>query len=121
MRLRPAPVLGLTALALISAFAGCGDETRTASSGTTTGTPPLPAVDDIMTALPQSCAFDCSDCEEPVKPFDCPTTKPWDKVPHADACGSWDQTYPKPVQGKCSASDPTGEAARKAGPMPGGL
>ena len=88
-------------------------------------TPPGPValtVDDVMDDLPRSCAFECgSTCAEPVTAFDCPTVKPWDSVPHDKACGAWDGSYPAPVQGQCTASAPTGEAARKAGPFAGGV
>jgi DNA-binding beta-propeller fold protein YncE len=82
----------------------------------------MPTVDDILSSLPQSCAFDCiGKCTEPTTPYDCPTVKPWDTLPHEDACGAWDGTFPTPTQGKCTSSDATGEAAKKAGAIPGGL
>jgi hypothetical protein len=78
-------------------------------------------VEDIMTGLPQSCAFECDNCAEPETAFDCPTVKPWDTLPHDDACGAWDGGYPKAVSGQCSATKPTGEAARKTGAFDGGV
>jgi hypothetical protein len=119
----------LTAAALLSSLAGCGDREEPGSSDGSTATqrpPPAPTggagtAFDIMENLPQSCAFDCGDCGEPEEPFACPTLKPWDKLPHAATCPPWDGTYPATVPGRCTASEPTGEAARKAGPIPGGL
>jgi hypothetical protein len=83
--------------------------------------PPKVTVDDVMDDLPQSCAFECGGCAEPVTAFDCPTIKAWDKVPHDAACGAWDGTYPAPTAGQCTAAEPSGEAARKAGPFAGGV
>jgi DNA-binding beta-propeller fold protein YncE len=102
-------------LALAHVGAGCSDD------------PPPPAprnvgtVEDLMADLPASCAFACSDCAEPATPYACTTLKPWAELPHAASCGNWDGKNPEPQQGKCTASEPTGEAARKAGPIPDGV
>ena len=79
-------------------------------------------VDDVLSSLPASCAFDCSACPEPETPFSCPTLDAWDKLPHDAAC-DWDgKTYPAVTQGKCTVSAPTGDAAQPAGPLKtGGL
>jgi len=95
--------------------AGCEDPVDTKPT-----TPNLGTVDDIMADLPKSCAFQCGECTEPEAPFECPTLAPWDKLPHDEACEAFDGTYPTPVQGKCTVSDASGEAAAKAGPLPGG-
>jgi hypothetical protein len=109
--------VSLVAVAL-AAFvaAGCADDPVVNKP------PPLDlgTVDDIMTDLPKSCAFLCGGCTEPETAFDCPTLAPWDKLPHEDVCEPFDGTYPSPVQGKCTASDASGEAAAKAGPIVGG-
>jgi hypothetical protein len=76
--------------------------------------------DELMATLPRSCAFDCGSCAEPEVPFSCPTLLPWRDLPHADACEAWDGTYPAVTPGRCTASEPSGDAARKAGPIPGG-
>jgi hypothetical protein len=97
---------------------GGGGSTSSSSSGGAGLT-----VDDIMGNLPESCSFECplpASCTEPDKPFACPTLAPWASLPHDDACGAWNGKYPAPAKGQCSASAPTGEAARKAGPLPGG-
>src|SRR5271154_886338 len=76
---------------------GGGDSSTTTSSSSSSGggAGPLTVV-DIMSELPRSCAFQCSGpCPEPATPFDCPTVKPWDTLPHDAACGAWDGTYPK--------------------------
>lgn len=97
--------------------AGCEDDPAVVKP-----TPPnLGTVDDIMGDLPKSCAFLCGgECSEPETPFECPALAPWDKLPHDEACEAFDGTYPTPAAGKCTVSDATGEAAAKAGPLPGG-
>lgn len=72
-------------------------------------------VDDIMTDLPKSCAFQCGECNEPATPFACPTLAEWNKLPHEATCEAFDGTYPAPSAGKCTVSDASGEAAAKAG------
>ncbi|HVY45020.1 MAG TPA: hypothetical protein VHB21_04035, partial [Minicystis sp.] len=101
--------------------AGCGgDDTSTGATSSSSSSGSGGGAVDIKP--PDSCAFDCgAPCEEPAKPYDCPFLKPWDQTPHDAACGAWDGTYPAPVKGKCTASAPTGEAARKTGPFAGGL
>src|SRR3954469_2157531 len=91
---------------VLLAASGCADETKPPS-------PPaaLPSVDDVMTALPQSCSFECGACVEPEERFQCPTIAPWSQVPHDAACGEWDGSYPAAARGQCSATLPTGEAA----------
>ncbi len=73
--------------------------------------------------VPTSCAYQCpgvtASCDENTTPYACQNLKPWDQIPHADTCESWDGTYPDPVQGKCTASDPSGEAAKYPGADPG--
>jgi DNA-binding beta-propeller fold protein YncE len=112
-------------VAAAGAAAGCGGDS-VATSATTSGGEggsggSAPTVADIMGSLPLSCAFACSDCPEPQTAFACPTVAPWASLPHDDACGAWDGTYPTPVQGKCTSGDATGEAARVAGAFAGGL
>lgn len=101
----------------ISAFvaAGCADEPAQKPAP-----PDLGTVEDIMADLPKSCAFQCSACNEPETAFDCPTLAPWDQLPHEATCEKFDGTYPAPVQGKCTVSDASGEAAANAGPMMSG-
>lgn len=116
-RHRALSLLTLSLLAL--AAAGCGDDDTSTPLPTTTTTGP--SVDDIMGSLPESCAFSCGDCAEPETAFTCPALAPWDEIPHAAACEDWDGTYPEPQQGRCTAGEPTGEAARPAGPFAEGL
>ncbi|MGZ3417290.1 MAG: bifunctional YncE family protein/alkaline phosphatase family protein [Polyangiales bacterium] len=66
---------------------------------------------------PGSCAFSCDSSCEP-KGYECPALSPWQGLPHADACGGWDQKAPAVVAGKCKASLPTGEAAKRSGTDP---
>jgi len=108
----------LVALAAIGAPACSGDETKAS-----TGNPPnVGTVDDIMDDLPQSCSFSCdTQCAEPKEPFACPTIKSWGELPHAKECPTWDGKQPAPTAGKCTASEPSGDAARKAGPIAGGF
>jgi DNA-binding beta-propeller fold protein YncE len=130
---RPLSIPLLLAL-LVPIAAACGGSTQgtgtgggtsstttsSSSSSSGTGGQPSETVDDIMASLPPSCAFACGGCNEPDTPFSCPTIAPWDKLPHDDACGTWDGTHPTPVAGKCTATLPTSEAARPAGPIAGG-
>lgn len=115
MRATPRP-FALLAAAL--ALPACGDAAITSF-------PPPPrdlgTVDSIMSNLPQSCAFACdAECPEPAAPFVCPTLAEWDALPHSVDCPAWDGTFPTPTEGSCTVSDPTGAAARKAGPQPDG-
>ncbi len=123
--------LPLVAVAVVSAaaasVAGCGGSgtpgtgggSSSSSSGAGGG---LGSADDILSSLPQSCALDCgSACAEPETAFACPTVLPWAQLPHDDACGGWDGTYPAVTPGKCSASVPTGDAIAPTGPITGGV
>jgi len=98
------------------ATAGCDDdETAPACPPEYLGTDGDPY--DLTVAPPVSCAFDCGDCTEPEQPYDCPAMRPWASMPHAAACGCWNGQYPTPIAGSCSASEPSGDALRKAGPQ----
>ncbi len=65
---------------------------------------------------PISCAFDCDPTCEP-KGYECPALSPYASLPHAAACGAWLGTFPA-VNGKCTASVVTGEAAKATGVDP---
>ena len=92
-----------------------------ASSSSSTGAGGSLTVDDVLSSLPGSCAFECgAACSEPKTPFACPTLEPWAKLPHDPAC-QWDGvTYPAVTPGKCTVSAPTGAAAQVTGPLAGG-
>ncbi len=63
-----------------------------------------------------SCALQCnSECAEPGSPYVCPALRPWEAMPHADSCESWDGSYPAVTAGTCTASLPTGDAAKPFG------
>src|SRR5271166_1806335 len=113
------PSLVAVVLASLAACGGGGAQGTAGSTGTGGG---LGSADDILASLPQSCSLDCgSVCTEPETPFSCPTVLPWAQLPHDDACGTWDGTYPAVTPGKCTASEPTGDAAALAGPITGGV
>jgi len=112
LRPRTSPRLALAAIALAGVL-GCGSDPEPPP-------PDLGSPTSIMNNLPASCAFECSGCAEPETVYPCPTLKPWSALPHADACPAWDGKYPAVTKGKCAVSDATGEAARKAGTLPGG-
>jgi DNA-binding beta-propeller fold protein YncE len=80
--------------------------------------PVVPSIADFMASLKTdtSCVLSCSaSCKEADSPWVCPALADWDKIPHDPSCGSFDgKTMPKPVQGKCTASVPSGEAIRPA-------
>lgn len=67
---------------------------------------------------PRSCALECG--AEGCEPdgYQCPALADWKVLPHAGSCPKWDGTFPAPVTGKCSASLPTGAAAKKTGVDP---
>jgi hypothetical protein len=107
----------LTLLGAIAASTGCGsDEGSDGGSGGVGGDPAE------FAAVEKSCAYNCpavqTKCEEATVPYACQNLGTWAKIPHAEACGSWNGKQPTPVQGKCSASEPSAEAALYAGPDP---
>jgi hypothetical protein len=69
---------------------------------------------------PASCSMKCpyDECAEKDHAYECPSTKAWDAIPHAALCPAWDGTYPAAVPGKCTASTPSGDAAKYAGADP---
>jgi hypothetical protein len=97
------------------AAGGAGAAGSAGAGGSATVTP-----QDFMDSLVEatSCALSCNPaCEEPQKPYDCPAMHAWSQIPHDTdpaRCGTWDgASMPTPVQGKCTASAPTGEAVAK--------
>jgi len=100
-------------------LSACGSDAETTSTPGPTpnaGDPQAFVEDEIRTL--RSCALACDpDCAEPQTPFACPALGPWTTIPHdtaADRCGAWDGvTTPSPRQGRCTASDPSGEALAK--------
>lgn len=120
-------IVTLVALAPIALCVACGGGDGDApnvdagDSGPDGG--PTLSTDDFMNGLPASCAFDCvKGCpDESVGPFACPSMKSWAALPHEDVCGNVDPATALPAgfTGKCSATEPTGEAIRKAGKVEG--
>jgi len=94
-------------------FAACSSESKNEpGSG-------LPTDPEEYLTPPTSCAFDCpvpAECEP--SGYECLALSPYEKLPHAEACGKWDGKYPAPVAGKCNATLPTGAAAKKTGADP---
>jgi hypothetical protein len=91
------------------------------SSSTPAGTPdtgPTLAPEDLLSPDP-SCAFnECNAACEP-QGYQCVAMGDWGAIPHASACGSWDgKSFPAPSTGKCTASLPTGDAAKSTGVDP---
>jgi DNA-binding beta-propeller fold protein YncE len=109
---------------LLGAFVACG------SSNDEPPQAPPPAVDageDAAESIdpldfakaPLSCAYSCpvaSTCAETQSPYVCPSAGDWKSIPHEDACGTWDGTYPAVTPGSCTAAGASGEAAKYAGP-----
>lgn len=64
-----------------------------------------------------SCALQCGHCEEEADaPWKCGALEPWSKLVHDcsdSACGKWDGRYPEVTPGKCTVSEPSGEAVAK--------
>jgi DNA-binding beta-propeller fold protein YncE len=71
----------------------------------------------MVTQQPHSCAYTCPPlaCPETTAPYACPSMAAWSSLPHETECGCWDGSYPTVVPGKCTASAPSGEAAKYAG------
>jgi DNA-binding beta-propeller fold protein YncE len=69
---------------------------------------------------PSSCALACTSDMASCEPsgYQCPAMAPWSAMPHASTCKTWDGKFPTPQPGKCSASIPTGAAAKKTGVDP---
>ncbi len=124
-RLSRPPLPSLVALDIASLACSGGGGAQGTGGGATTGTGTgggLGSVDDILAALPQSCSLDCgSVCTEPETPFACTTLLPWAQLPHDPLCGTFDGTYPAVTAGKCTASEPTGDAVVPTGPITGGV
>ncbi len=105
------PLLALLLPAALATAAACG------SSGSSNNAPP----DDVdlpgFITAPESCAYACpvTTCAEIEAPYACPSLPAWSKIPHDTACAAWDGTYPAPTKGQCSASAPSGDAAKYAG------
>ncbi|MCC6215535.1 MAG: hypothetical protein IT376_11780 [Polyangiaceae bacterium] len=112
--------------------AGCGDEDdgarRAAATGGAAGAAgaagggaggAVGSIDDF-TYAPKSCSFSCpaDACAESEVPYECPAARPWESIPHAPECPAWDGTFPSPEPGRCTATLPTGDAAKYAGPDP---
>jgi len=67
----------------------------------------------------KSCAYSCDPaCAENAAPYACQNTGDWSAIPHDTTCAAWDGTYPTAAQGKCTASAPSGDAAKYAGADP---
>ncbi len=112
--------LGRLAFAPLVLVAALAPELPACSSSS-----PAPSNDAGPTAAPedllspdQSCAFDCDSTCEPAG-YQCAAMGDWSAIPHAAACGSWDgKTFPAVVAGKCTASAPSGDAAKPTGTDP---
>jgi DNA-binding beta-propeller fold protein YncE len=134
MRPRTAAALGSLPLLLAAIAAGCSDKealspaSSEASSSSSSGAGGSGGVggsnvDPRAFYFPPapSCAYECAtlpSCSENTTPFVCPTVGPWANIPHASLCPAWDGTYPVPVTGQCTATTPTGDALKEAGPDP---
>jgi DNA-binding beta-propeller fold protein YncE len=75
---------------------------------------------DAFSQVQPSCAYDCpgDKCAEQTTPYACQNLLPWQQIPHAGTCETWDGKPPTPVQGKCTATAPSGEAVKYAGADP---
>ncbi len=105
----------LATLVVFLALPGCGSSKQTHGA---TG----PNVDPRdFVYVQKSCAYNCppESCSESTQPYDCQNLRDWKTgVPHADTCGSWNEKYPKVVQGKCTVSDAAGESKKFSGTDP---
>lgn len=108
----------LSVVFLIGCGGGDGDAPPPQDSGPDLGDPSQFAMP------PTSCGFDCPDdgsCAEKKDGYACPALGAWDQIPHdTELCPAWDGKQPTPVAGKCTATAPTGEAAKYTGVDPDG-
>jgi hypothetical protein len=113
-------VLVTSMLAGVALALGCGTSSSGSAPKKSPMSPPpnLPSVADFMSNLlaSPSCALACTaSCKEADDPWVCPALADWKTIPHAPACGSFDgTTTAMPVQGKCNASIPIGDAVATA-------
>lgn len=119
MRLRLLP--GVCSLSLTLALFGCGsdDEQQQQPPGDATPDSGLSTDPEDYREPPRSCALECDNqagCEP--DGYQCPAMSDWKALPHAGSCTTWDGTFPAPAAGKCTASLPTGAAAKKTGVDP---
>ena len=108
--LRPTLLGSLFPILLLS-LAGCGsDDDGGGSSAPNLGDPQEFMEEDVRAS--ESCSLSCDEtCPEHTQPWDCPSMRAWNKIPHGESCASWNGKYPQPQQGQCSASEPSGDAA----------
>ncbi len=118
---RPSSLDSLGSLVSILALLACGPAgLACSSSGGATpadAAPDLGLVADDLLAPDESCAFQCDPACEP-QGYPCGALGAWSQIPHKDACPAWDGTFPAVVAGKCVASAPSGDAAKKTGTDP---
>src|SRR5580658_3614488 len=113
-------VLVTSMLAGVALALGCGTSSSGSAPKKSPMSPPpnLPSVAVFMSNLlaSPSCALACTaSCKEADDPWVCPALADWKTIPHAPACGSFDgTTTAMPVQGKCNASIPIGDAVATA-------
>jgi len=105
-------------LALLATFAvACGGSEKQTTGGSAGG-PPLDPSE--FEGAPRSCVYKCpiGSCPEHSSDYSCPAMGAWNAIGHEDTCEAWNEKYPAPVAGKCTVTDPTGEAVKYAGTDP---
>ena len=122
---RLAPFAALV-VAFVLPACGSSDQTSNPGSGGSGGAagaagsgPNIEPADFVY--VKKSCAYDCppASCIENTQPYDCQNLRDWRTgVPHADTCGSWDETYPDVVKGQCTVSAASGDSKKFTGPDP---
>lgn len=88
-----------------------------AACGSTPNAAPIPIPpEDFFDKTDSSCVLECGGtCADATTPWRCGSLGGWSDIPHAAACGDFDgKTFPAVTQGKCKATDPSGEALAKA-------
>lgn len=112
--------------ALLAACSSSSDDARAPAATTATatasggaggggGSGPDP---DEFAAVPRSCAITCPLGPGCDAPYACQNLGGWKDIPHEASCGAWDGAQPAPTKGACTASAPTGDAAKYTGPDP---
>jgi WD40 repeat protein len=111
-------------LFLSAGLVACGSSQSTANGARDAGAEAEASIDagvdadaEAYKTTPKSCDFTC-----PVTtcgPYVCPSMAAWDALPHEAICPAWDGgPGPNSAPSKCTASAPSGDTVKYAGPDP---
>jgi hypothetical protein len=112
---------GMAALMVLASACGSSSAGNTSTGQSPDAGDDSPDPVTFAKDWPHSCAYDCASlasCPESKTPYVCPAVASWHTIPHASTCAAWDGGAPAATQGKCTASAPSGDSAKYAGPDP---